>query len=446
MKILTVTELTLAIKREIEPRFSHVEVEGEVTNIRAQSSGHLYFSLKDQGAQISAVLFKGNAQNVTKVPKAGDRVILKGELSLYAPRGSYQIIVRELEHAGVGELLVKLHELKEELKRRGWLAAEHKKPLPKYPKTIGVVTSPTGSVIQDIIHVLKRRYPTFHLILSPVRVQGKEAAPEIAAAIDAFNRWGGVDVMIVGRGGGSLEDLWPFNEEIVASAIFHSKIPVISAVGHETDVTLADCVADVRAPTPSAAAEISVRELSTQTEFLGRCTIELSRILKQKIAHLKALVAGIARHPRLASPYAILAQHYQRVDDFSCYIDGAMKHKIEREKVRLKGAKARLQGALPSTKIAFLSEKLKTFQKGIHQAAPALIHQKKQKLKQISEMLNAVNPQSILKKGYCIPFKEKSSSVMISASEGSYQMGVTLRFHDGQLFTRIEESKFDNES
>lgn len=166
-------------------------------------------------------------------------MILKGELSLYAPRGSYQIIVRELQHAGVGELLLKLHELKEELKRRGWLAIEHKKPLPKYPKTIGVVTSPTGSVIQDIIHVLKRRYPTFHLILNPVRVQGKEAAPGIAAAIDAFNKWGGVDVMIVGRGGGSLEDLWPFNEEIVASAIFHSKIPVISAVGHETDVTLA---------------------------------------------------------------------------------------------------------------------------------------------------------------------------------------------------------------
>lgn len=445
MKILTVTELTLAIKRELEPRFSHVQVEGEITNIRAQSSGHLYFNLKDQGAQISAVLFKGNARNVVRLPKAGDRVILKGELSLYAPRGSYQIIVRQLEHAGVGELLVKLHELKEELKKRGWLSPEHKRALPKYPRTIGVVTSPTGSVIQDIIHVLKRRYPTFHLILNPVRVQGKEAAPEIAAAIQEFNRRGGVDVMIVGRGGGSLEDLWPFNEEMVASAIFHSKIPVISAVGHETDVTLADCVADVRAPTPSAAAEISVKELSSQMEFLVQSGLQLDRILKQKMAHLKSMVAGVARHPRLATPYAILSEHYQRVDDFSSHIDVAIKHKMNREVMGLKAAKERLKSVVPSAKTTLLRERLRTFQKGIDQAQLLLVQQKKQKLKQISEMLTAVNPQSILKKGYCIPFKEKSSSVMMSANEGSVGMGVTLRFHDGQMTTRIEEIKKDNE-
>lgn len=445
MKILTVTELTLAIKRELEPRFSHVQVGGEVTNIRAQSSGHLYFSLKDQGAQISAVLFKGNARNVARLPKAGDRVILKGELSLYAPRGSYQIIVRQLEHAGVGELLVKLHELKEELKKRGWLSPEHKKALPKYPRTIGVVTSPTGSVIQDIIHVLKRRYPTFHLILNPVRVQGKEAAPEIAAAIQEFNRRGGVDVMIVGRGGGSLEDLWPFNEEMVASAIFHSKIPVISAVGHETDVTLADCVADVRAPTPSVAAEISVKELSSQMEFLVQSGLQLDRILKQKVAHSKSMVAGIARHPRLATPYAILSKHYQRVDDFSSYLDVAIKHKMNREVMGLKAAKDRLKSVLPSAKSTLLREKLSTFQKGIDQAQLLLIQQKKQRLKQTSEMLSAVNPKSILKKGYCIPFKEKSSSVMMSASQASIGMGVSLRFHDGQMTTRIEEIKKDNE-
>lgn len=445
MKILTVTELTLAIKRELEPRFNHIQVEGEITNLRTQSSGHLYFSLKDQGAQISAVLFKGNARNVSKLPKAGDRVILKGELSLYAPRGSYQIIVRELEHAGVGELLVKLHELKEELKRRGWLSPEHKKPLPKYPRTIGVVTSPTGSVIQDIIHVLKRRYPTFHLILSPVRVQGKEAAPEIAAAIRDLNRRGGIDVMIVGRGGGSLEDLWPFNEEIVASAIFHSKVPVISAVGHETDVTLADCVADVRAPTPSAAAEISVQELSSQREFLIQSGYQLDRILKQRMVHLKSLVAGVARHPRLASPYAILSEHFQRVDDFSSHLDVAIKHKMTREMMGLKAIKERLRGALPTAKTTHLREKLLTFQKGIDHAELLLIQQKKQNLRQVSEMLTAVNPTSILKKGYCIPFKEKSSSVMMSASDGFVGMGLSLRFHDGHITTRIEEIKKNNE-
>ncbi|MCB1085281.1 MAG: exodeoxyribonuclease VII large subunit, partial [Chlamydiia bacterium] len=326
MKVLTVTELTLAIKRELEPKFAQLQVQGEVTNLRHQASGHLYFSLKDQGAQISAVLFRGNAQRTSRLPKEGDQVIVRGELSLYAPRGSYQIIVRELEHAGVGELLVKLHQLKEKLKRQGWLDPAHKKPLPKYPQTIGVVTSPTGSVIQDIIHVLKRRTPKFHLILSPVRVQGAGAADEIAAAIQQLNAENLVDVMIVGRGGGSLEDLWPFNEEQVASAIFHSKIPVISAVGHETDLTLADCVADVRAPTPSAAAEISVKEQAAQIEFLQQIGAQLDLALRGQIKQGKALVESARRHPLLASPYAILSEHYQRVDDYTTAVDRAVKH------------------------------------------------------------------------------------------------------------------------
>ncbi|MCB1116400.1 MAG: exodeoxyribonuclease VII large subunit [Chlamydiia bacterium] len=440
-KILSVTELTLAIKRELEPRFCAIEVEGEISNLKAQASGHFYFSLKDQGAQISAVLFKGNARNVARLPKAGDRVILRGELSLYAPRGNYQIIVRELEHAGVGELLMELHRLKEELKRRGWLSSEHKKPLPKYPKTIGVVTSPTGAVIQDIIHVLKRRYPTFHLILHPVRVQGKEAAGEIAAAIQTLNARGDIDVMIVGRGGGSLEDLWPFNEEVVASAIFHSKIPIISAVGHETDVTLADCVADVRAPTPTAAAEISVKELSSQLDFLTQSQRQIDQILKQKIAHLKQLTSGLARHPSLSSPYAILSEHYQRVDDFTSQIDGALKYRLEREKVRLSAAQKHLQSALPLARFNYMKEKCVYFSKEIHRALDVFLKGKKERLCHLKEMIDAACPQTILKKGYCIPFKEKSSSVILSAKEAFPGMGIRLRFHDGEINVHHEEQK-----
>ncbi|QVL57137.1 MAG: exodeoxyribonuclease VII large subunit [Simkaniaceae bacterium] len=445
MKILTVTELTLAIKRELEPRFNHLEVEGEVTNIRAQSSGHYYFSLKDQGAQISAVLFKGNARNVSRLPKAGDRVIIKGELSLYAPRGNYQIIVRQLDHAGVGELLVKLHKLKEELKNRGWLSAEHKKPLPKYPKKIGVVTSPTGSVIQDIIHVLKRRFPHFHLILNPVRVQGNEAATEIACAIQEFNQEENVDVIIVGRGGGSLEDLWPFNEECVAKAIFHSKIPIISAVGHETDVTLADCVADVRAPTPSAAAEISVKELSTQMDFLNLAERQVDHFLKQKIHHLKSLLSSTGRHPLLASPYAILSEHYQRIDDFSSHFDIAIKHKMSRHELGLIALKRELQGALPSKQTTHLREKLSSLKLGIDTVQRHLLDRKKRYLKQLTEMLGAINPETILKKGYCIPFKENTTSVMMSSASVEVGMEISLRFHDGKVKTRALEVKPNNE-
>lgn len=440
MKILTVTELTLAIKRQLEPQFAHLQVQGEVTNLRAQSSGHIYFSLKDQGAQVSAVLFKGNARNVARLPKAGDQVIIKGELSLYAPRGSYQIIVRELEHAGVGELLMKLHALKEKLKQKGWFDPEHKKPLPKYPKAIGVVTSPTGSVIQDIIHVLKRRYPHFNLLLHPARVQGEGAAQEIAQAIGTLNAHKKCDLIIVGRGGGSLEDLWPFNEECVATAIFHSNIPIISAVGHETDVTLADCVADVRAPTPSAAAEISVKELTLQNDFLTETRGRLDHILKQMIRHKGALLEGAARHPLLASPYAILTEHYQRVDDFQTQVDTSIRHRLSQNALRLISMKRELMGKRPQGEVGNLRARLKGYSDGIEVAMRHLIDQKKERLKQVSTLIHSVNPETILKKGYCIPFSEKDHSVMMSTRAAVPGSGIRLRFHDGTVGVRIEEA------
>ena len=253
---LTVSQLTNAIKLSLESTFPMIYLQGEVTNFKLQSSGHLYFSLKDANAMIGAVMFKGEASALKIMPKAGDQVVVKGELSVYPPKGNYQLVVRELSYVGLGELLLKLEELKIKLHQMGWFKSSHKKPLPRFPKRIGVVTSPTGAVIQDILNVLTRRFSGFHLILYPVKVQGEGAAQEIAQAIEQFNKYQIVDVMIVGRGGGSLEDLWAFNEEIVASAIFHSQIPIISAVGHETDHCIADYVADVRAPTPSAAAEM----------------------------------------------------------------------------------------------------------------------------------------------------------------------------------------------
>ena len=445
MKVLTVTELTLAIKRELEPRFHFVQVEGEVFNLRAQSSGHLYFSLKDQHAQVSAVLFKGNSQTLSQIPKIGDRVVVTGELNLYPPRGTYQIIVRHLVYAGIGDLLLQLHALKETLKKRGWLSPEHKKPLPKYPKTIGVVTSPTGSVIQDILHVLKRRFPQFHLILNPVRVQGKEAAPEIAEAIQLFNEKKRVDVMIVARGGGSLQDLWPFNEECVARAIFFSTIPVISAIGHETDVTLADCVADVRAPTPSAAAEICVKELITQTDFLKGAQRDIDARIKQKILHLKSLIQTLGRHPIFASPYALLSDPYQRIDEFSSRIQIAMQHTISRYRFQLAAFKKELQRHLVSIHPSHLRKKIFNLQSAIQLSTLYAIDKKKQRFKQLTDLLEALHPQTILKKGYCIPFKENGNSVILSARHVEAGMGVALRFHDGQIKTRVLKAGPSNE-
>src|SRR3990167_8243184 len=231
MKTLTVSELTFAIKSVLEPAFRTIAVRGEISNFKLQSSGHLYFSLKDASAQISAVLFKGNASNLTKMPKEGDQVIAIGDISLYAPRGSYQLVIRELQFLGMGELLLKLHELKAKLQALGWFDPKIKNPLPKLPKRIGVVTSPTGAVIQDILNVLTRRFKGFHVILNPVKVQGEGAASEIAQAIEDMNRYRLADVLIVGRGGGSIEDLWAFNEELAARAIARSAIPVILGGG-----------------------------------------------------------------------------------------------------------------------------------------------------------------------------------------------------------------------
>ena len=314
MKILTVSELTAAIKTVLEPNFRGISVKGEISNFKQQTSGHLYFSLKDAGAQVSAVLFRGSAANLSRMPKEGDQVVANGEISLYVPRGQYQMIIRELQFLGIGELLMKFHQLKEQLKARGWFDPANKKPLPKFPKRIGVVTSPTGAVIKDILNVLKRRFPNFHLILNPVRVQGDKAPQEIAQAIAEFNRFNLVDVLIVARGGGSIEDLWAFNEEIVAKAIFESKIPVISAVGHETDFTISDWVADVRAPTPSAAAEIVIAEQAQWLKSLSASQQTFRQFIRQKFGSAKQRLTDLKTHPVFSFPLSILAQPIQQLD------------------------------------------------------------------------------------------------------------------------------------
>lgn len=289
---LTVSQLTQAIKSSLESNFPSILLQGEVSNSKLHSSGHFYFSLKDSGAQIGAVMYRSD---VKVIPKDGDQVIVRGDINVYPPSGKYQIIAKELRPVGVGELLLKLEELKVKLHKKGYFKKDHKRPLPKMPRRIGVITSPTGAAIQDILNILTRRFSGFHLILNPVKVQGEGAAQEIAQAIQQFNDFDLVDVMIVGRGGGSIEDLWAFNEEIVADALYNSRIPTISAVGHETDHCIADYVADVRAPTPSAAAEIVIAEKAHQLQQLGQIQQRMQQTLRHLIRHQMQQLEGVKR-------------------------------------------------------------------------------------------------------------------------------------------------------
>jgi len=416
---LSITALTIAIKGKLEQEFSSLLVQGEISNFKEQSSGHLYFSLKDENAQISAVLFRGNTKNLSRLPKNGDQVIVKGELSVYPPKGNYQLIVRELKFSGVGELLLKFHELKDKLQKKGWFDIGLKKTLPQIPKKIGVITSPTGAVIQDILHVLKRRFSTFQLLLNPVKVQGEGAAQDIAKAIEDFNRYDLADVLIVGRGGGSLEDLWAFNEEIVASAIFSSKIPIISAVGHETDFTIADFVADRRAPTPSAAAEMVIAE-------------------KEVLLHR---LRQIAKQPVIAMPYTLLRNQHQLIDEIRSSQDEVIKSHLNVKRLHLHALKRHARALEPSQGLKRLKEKLHHLCKEIEIKRYQTLRLKQQFLNKLVSHLKAIDPRNLLRRGYCILFAEKMGSIIISTDDVKPEEKVKVLLSDGSLNATINSVK-----
>ena len=362
-KVFTVSELSFAIKAHLENKFKLIYVKGEISNFKKHSSGHIYFSLKDKDSQISAALFRGRAANIKKMPASGDQVIVFGEISVYPPRGSYQIIVRQIDFLGIGELLLKLHALKEELKEKGYFDEKIKKPLPKFPKKIGVVTSETGAVIQDILNVLNRRFYNFHLILSPVKVQGEKASFEIAKAIDEFNKYNLVDVLIIGRGGGSLEDLFAFNEKIVATSIFKSKIPIISAVGHETDTSISDLVADVRAPTPSAAAEIVISEKKAFLKNLKNLENQITLSTKNLIKFYKNQLKHFLKKNILNDPYALLANPFQKLDEVKSKLNVSIKYLLNTKKNLYISYQKQLITLSPKNNFKFLKQKLRFLSK-----------------------------------------------------------------------------------
>jgi exodeoxyribonuclease VII large subunit len=301
-KVYTVSELTKEIKEVLESSFEPLWVEGEISNYTLHTSGHRYFSLKDENAQIRCTMWKRLGDYLRFEPENGMKILAFGEISVYEKNGQYQLNIKKLLPKGIGELELAFRQLYDRLQKEGVFVEENKKPIPPYPEKIGVVTSPTGAAIRDIIQIIQRRAPYIKIILNPVRVQGEKAAGEIAQAIKAFNEYEKVDVIIVGRGGGSLEDLWAFNEEVVARAIFNSKIPIISAVGHEIDFTIADFAADLRAPTPSAAAELVVKDkagisstIKSNVKKMGLFLSSLAKNHKQRLEHIKQ--SSVFRRP-----------------------------------------------------------------------------------------------------------------------------------------------------
>ncbi|RMF56332.1 MAG: exodeoxyribonuclease VII large subunit [Calditrichaeota bacterium] len=345
--ILTVSQLTRQIKELLESSFPRLWVEGEISNFKRHTSGHIYFTLKDENAQISCALWKFRAGRLLFQPQNGMQVIVEGDLQVYERGGNYQLIVQQMHPAGVGSLQMAFEQLKKKLLAEGLFDEAHKKPLPLFPERVGVITSPTGAAIRDIISVLKRRFPGIEIILYPVRVQGEGAAEEIAQAIADFNRYGKVDVLIVGRGGGSLEDLWAFNEEVVARAIFKSHIPIISAVGHEVDFSIADFVADRRAPTPSAAAELVVPNKSEIKGQLLYFAEKFVTLLNKRITNARTALENIRTSYGFRQPQDKVYQYLQQVDDLQRKIQMILTHQLQLKESRLETLKKQIQSMNP---------------------------------------------------------------------------------------------------
>jgi exodeoxyribonuclease VII large subunit len=336
-KILSVSDITRQIKGVLETNFSDVIVQGEISNFKRHSSGHLYFTLKDENASLSAVMWRGRASNLFFTPQDGMKVLARGSIAVYEVRGSYQIDVISIQPLGIGELQIAFEKLKQKLSTEGLFDEANKKPLPEYPERIGIVTSPTGAAIQDMLNIITRRFPSVELILYPVKVQGTGAAEEIAEAIHNFNRFGDVDVLIVGRGGGSVEDLWAFNEEVVARAIYASKIPIVSAVGHEIDFTIADFVSDLRAPTPSAAAELVVPNRFELIENIINFHYTMKQSLVARISESKERIINLISSYAFNTPIDKIRQYSQRIDEIERSLHKTISYQYKTAKQFLDG-------------------------------------------------------------------------------------------------------------
>jgi len=437
-QIYSVTELTRTVKGLLELEFDYIWVEGEISNLRVAASNHAYFVLKDEKAQIRCVMFKGYRAKLKYQPEDGDHVILFGRVTVYDARGEYQIIVETLEPVGLGALQKAFDQLKEKLSKEGLFDEARKKPIPEFPWKVGVITSPTGAAVRDILNVIRRRNPKVSVLINPVRVQGEGSAEEIARAIHEMNRVKDVDVLIVGRGGGSIEDLWAFNEEIVARAIAASKIPVVSAVGHEIDFTIADFVADLRAPTPSAAAELTVPVLDDILGQLVTLTRQLVVAAKRPIADHRAHLRRLVDRRFFRDPLHILAPVSQRLDDLNLRLIRGLSQGVVLQKQRLESRAARLFQASPKKAMQRLEERRASLNHRLVEKARSLLRLEQKRFSGIVKNLNALSPLTILDRGYSIT--TLSGKALKSVQDVKPGDSVQVRLSKGRLDCTVDKT------
>ena len=444
---LTVSQLNRQARTLLESHFDFVWVEGEISNFAAPGSGHWYFSLKDDGAQVRCAMFRNRNQRVRFKPENGDAVRLRCRVSLYEGRGEFQLIVEHMEHAGAGALQAAFEKLKAKLLAEGLFNPEHKKPLPDSVSHLGVITSPTGAAIHDILTVLRRRCPAIAVSIIPVAVQGEGAAGEIAAAIANANRWqreGKVhlDALIVGRGGGSLEDLWAFNEEIVARAIAASELPIVSAVGHEVDFSIADMVADHRAPTPSAAAELLSPDQREWQQRLTQIEANLVRLIKRKLATAATELEHLRK--RLKHPGAQLREQAQRLDDLEQRLILAQANLLQRRRSELALLESRLHARSPLPRLRQLQRDTAQLQQRLEAAMQHKLQQAGARLAHLAQLLDSLSPLATLHRGYAI-VTDSEGKVLTDAAAVSVGEQVEARLAKGKLALSVTGVENDRE-
>lgn len=418
-KYLTVSALNRYLKYKIDhdDNLQQILLKAEISNFKRHSRGHLYLTLKDDSSQISAMMFASNTKALHFDPKDGDNVIIEGHISVYEPYGTYQVYIHKMELDGIGDLYLAYEQLKKDLEQRGLFKDEHKQMLPKYPKTIGVITSPTGAAVRDIINVISMRYPLAKIIVYPALVQGVSAKESISDQINKANQDRFADVLIIGRGGGSIEDLWGFNEEVVARAIYASKIPIISAVGHETDYTIADFVSDVRASTPSHAAELAVPSKEDLMKYLDNAQVRISVLLKQNLEHRIRHFNQMIQNNYFQNPKKILESKQLSL----LYIDD------------------KLNAYKPAKQIETFQGNLKHYQERLSSIIKQILQTRQQRFISLSEKLDLVNPLNIMKKGFTIV--TQNNAIQKSVHDVKTDQQVTVAFHDGELDCNIVKKR-----
>ncbi|WP_078084253.1 exodeoxyribonuclease VII large subunit [Microbulbifer mangrovi] len=438
--VMSVSELNREVKHLLEGSVPLLWIGGEISNFAAPSSGHWYFTLKDARAQVRCAMFRGRNRSVRFQPGNGREVLARARVSLYEGRGEFQLIIEHLEEAGFGALMRQLEMLKAKLQAEGLFDPERKKPLPYLPATIGIITSPTGAAVRDMIHVLGRRYPAARIELIPVAVQGQGAAQQIARAIALAGQLQRHDLLIVGRGGGSLEDLWAFNEEVVARALAACPIPTISAVGHETDTTIADLVADVRAPTPSAAAELASANAAALMEEVTSAGNRLHRAMTLQLRHLNQqvqLVGNRIRHPREQ-----LQNRAQRLDHLEIQLRASIRQRLAHARQRLQQSERAFSLAHPAQRLAQESTALRQMDNRLQKAISRLLQHKRELSAHAAQLLHSVSPLGVLDRGYAI-IQDEQQRVLRDARQVKPGQRIRARLAHGE-FTAITDTVTDS--